>query len=105
MLNSRGFPLGVLPNATYETKYTPFMNGNLLLLYSDCLIESKNETGEPISEEEIKKITKTTYNEYQQQGNPAKHIVGQLSQTLREHSGNSLSDDLTITAYFRNPKN
>lgn len=103
MLNGRGFPLGVLPNATYETKYTPFMNGNLLLLYSDCLTESKNEEGEPISEDEIKKIIKNTYNEHQQ-GNPAKHIVGQLSQKLREHSGNSLPDDLTITAYFRSPK-
>jgi len=103
MLNSRGFPLGVLPNATYETKYTPFMNGNLLFLYSDCLTEAKNNGGETFSEEEIKKIVKTIYDE-QQQGNPTKHIVGQLSQAIKEHSSTPMPDDLTITAYFRNHK-
>ena len=103
MLNGRGFPLGVLPNATYETKYTPFMSRNLLLLYSDCLTEAKNEDGEALPEEEIKKLVKTIYDE-QQQGNPAKHIVGKLSQAIKEHSPNPLPDDLTITAYFRVPK-
>lgn len=102
-LNGRGFPIGVLQNATYETKYTPFMNGSFLMLYSDCITEAKNEAGETISEEEIAKIAKTVYNE-SQQGNPAKETIDQLSQLVKSHSQDSLPDDLTITAYFRTLK-
>lgn len=101
-LNGRGFPLGVVPNASYETKYTPFTHGDLLLLYSDCLTETKNVDGDYLTDVQIKETVGATLKE--QQSNPAKNAVDILIQTFRAHSPHPIGDDLTINAYFRNPK-
>lgn len=102
VLHGRGFPLGVVANATYETKYTPFTNGDLLLLYSDCMIESKAADGEFLSEAHIQKAVQEAL--AQPHTNAAKVTVESLLQLLHSHCDGPIQDDLTINAYGRCPK-
>lgn len=101
-LSGRGFPLGVIPNATYDTKYTPFTHGDLLVLYSDCIIESPNGKGEFITEDMLKETIVASMSE--QQLNPAKHALDILMQQFKTHHPAPPIDDITMTAYYRLPK-
>lgn len=98
-LNGRGFPLGVIANAHYDTKYTPFIYGDMLMLYSDCLIETKNPSGEYITDEQLKANIMAAMSE--QPSNPAKHAIDILMQLFKAHHAEPPSDDITINAYFR----
>ncbi len=98
-LSGRGFPLGAVANATYDTKYTPFMAGDLLLLYSDALIETNGYDGSLIDEEAIKEEIKSS--NVINSDNPAQKIVEQLTKKFKAHNSAPIKDDLTITAYFR----
>jgi phosphoserine phosphatase RsbU/P len=40
LIDSSGFPLGITPDATYQTHTVPFGPGSNLLIYSDALIET-----------------------------------------------------------------
>jgi len=101
-LNGRGFPLGVIANASYDTKYTPFMHGDLLMLYSDCLIESEDSRGHYITEDQLKQSVKSAIGENQQ--NPAKHALDIIMQLYKTHHPSAPRDDITINAYYRLPK-
>ena len=101
-LNGRGFPLGVIPKATYETKYTPFVQGDLLLLHSDCLTETKNGMGDCITDDQIKKTILSAMKE--QNRNAAKHVINQLVQQFKRHHSGPINDDFTINAFWRSPK-
>ena len=101
-LNGRGFPLGVIPNAAYETKYTPFLHGDLLLLHSDCLTETRNSTGEYITEEQVKSTVQTAIAE--QRDNPAHHSIDVLLQLFKMHNSGPINDDFTMNAFWRSPK-
>lgn len=102
VLNGRGFPLGVIPGATYDTKYTPFIQGDLLLLYSDCIIETKNKVGEFLPEAEIKNTFAAAAAEKPQ--NPAQYALDELMKRFRNHSDAPLADDVTVNAYWRAPR-
>lgn len=99
LLQGRGFPMGVISNATYETQYTPFTIDNMLLLYSDCLVETKNKHGKYIMEQHIKELISAAMKEAQE--NPAKHVVDLLKQLLHAHQPDYIEDDITINAYWR----
>ncbi len=102
LVHGRGFPMGVVSNASYETQYTPFTINDMLLLYSDCLIETKNKKGEYITEQYLKTLISASMNESQE--NPAKHVVDLLKQLLHTHQPDSIDDDITINAYWRRPE-
>ena len=97
-LLGRGFPLGILPNATYETQYSAFLPGNLLVFFSDCLIETRNTKGEFISENHIINVLQTVMKNTT--GFSASAITG-LKRLLKAHSAAPLIDDMTINAYYR----
>lgn len=102
MLNGRGFPLGVIANTSYDTKYIPFTHTDLLLLYSDCVIETKNAAGEFLSEEKIRAGLQKTL--AAKPKNPAKEAVDGLMQLFRAHAAVPMEDDITVNAYWRAPK-
>ncbi len=45
-LEQKGYPLGILKEATYKLHKAPFSTGDGLLLYSDALIETPNNNGQ-----------------------------------------------------------
>lgn len=102
VLSVRGFPLGVVPNTLYETKYVPFVHEDLLLLYSDCLIETKNSAGEFLPEQQIKDTTRGIVSKLPQ--NPSVEVVESLIKLLDTHAAGVMDDDMTITAYWRCPR-
>lgn len=99
-LTSRGFPLGVVPNATYETKHAPMLPGNFLLLYSDGLNETRNAAGEFLDHDRIKDAVRHAVD------NPRAHIASHVIEELRRlqsrHCHGPLFDDLTLSVYARN---
>jgi len=101
-LNGRGFPLGVIANTAYDTKYTPFTYGDMLMLYSDCLVETKNSKGEYITDEQVKDNIAAAMAE--KPDNPAKHSMDILLKLFKTHHPEPPADDITINAYYRCPK-
>ena len=100
-LEGRGFPLGALPGATYDTHYVPIIPGDLLVLHSDCITETQNEKGELLSEEDLKNCVAAVLKESPE--NPARQAVDALNATLRAHNPAPVFDDNTINAYWRVP--
>ena len=45
LLASEGLPLGILPNPEYQNSCIELQKGDILLLYSDALIEAPNKNG------------------------------------------------------------
>ena len=50
-LDSSGFPLGMIEEATYDIREVPFKKGEMLFLYSDVLTESVDQKGRMIGED------------------------------------------------------
>lgn len=98
-LSGRGFPLGVVAKAEYETKYSPFMPGQTLFLYSDALIETPNARNDFFNEQRLM--------EYLMNDEPingrrtARSALEQLIAHFRAHAGGPLRDDLTLGVYHR----
>ncbi|MBY0407819.1 MAG: fused response regulator/phosphatase [Rickettsiales bacterium] len=99
-LIGRGFPLGVLPHATYETHYTAFLPGDLLVFFSDCLIETRNSQGIFLSDA---KIASAVQGSLQESNNLPHHAIQALRDLMAKHSKAPLVDDITINAYWRLP--
>ncbi len=100
-LNGRGFPLGVIPHATYETQYTAFLPGDLLVFFSDCLIETRDSKGDFITDTQI---MDTIHNAWTKNGEQtAQDAIDALKNLLGSHSLLPLIDDITINAYSRKP--
>ncbi len=102
MLNGRGFPIGVVPNATYETKFVPFTHTDMLLVFSDGLIEAKNSSGAFMSEDDIKNNAEALL--ATKPKNPATATIEGLVKSLKAHSGKVIEDDITINTFWRCPK-
>jgi serine phosphatase RsbU (regulator of sigma subunit) len=55
-LDTDGFFLGMFNDGGYEEKtFTNIENGDALLLYTDCILETENSKGEPFGMERLKK--------------------------------------------------
>jgi serine phosphatase RsbU (regulator of sigma subunit) len=55
-LESTGRPLGLLPGAGYEEKCLTLGDGDGLFLFTDGLVESENESGEPFGMDRLESI-------------------------------------------------
>jgi hypothetical protein len=102
-LTSRGFPLGVVANASYETKYVPMQEGDMLLLFSDGLSEARGRSGECLGEDRV--LQTFQHSAIQGTANPSKHVLEHVHHLLCSYSNEPLRDDLTISVYARNPGN
>jgi sigma-B regulation protein RsbU (phosphoserine phosphatase) len=99
-LDSSGLPLGVVTEANYEVRETPFLPGDMLLCYSDSLIEQPLSAGGLLTEDDIARILQ------QRRAQPAQDIITALIQPLQDEAGNlgTLNDDLTLNLYRRTSK-
>lgn len=100
-LTSRGFPLGVVENATFETKYMPMFPGDFLLLFSDGLSETRNQEGCFLYDALIEKAVQAVIDA------PKSHVASEIIDALctlqSSHGDGPLFDDLTLNVYARNP--
>lgn len=100
-IDSAGLPLGISANNHYAIKEVAFDAGDLLLCYSDSLIEQPLSSGAPLSEQKISEIILNTLD------NRPNHLPNALIEAFLAHfcddTGEliALADDLTINAYLR----
>jgi len=89
---SKGIPVGVLPD--YQWEYQEFkMNADdILFIYTDVVLETRNGSGEEFGEGRLSETLKTA-------PNCPHELISYVEQALLDFNGNSeLNDDLTLSA-------
>jgi serine phosphatase RsbU (regulator of sigma subunit) len=93
MLDQAGLPLGVFDNSKYSESVVDFRKGDVLVMYTDGVIEARNDRDEEFGlkrlEEEIRSRT----------GQSAREIVAAVTNAVNEYSQEvgGPEDDLTIS--------
>ncbi|WIJ23778.1 PP2C family protein-serine/threonine phosphatase [Devosia sp. RR2S18] len=96
-LGESGFPIGMLPQATYDTLEFEFAAGDRLLIYSDGVIETENRLGEFYSEDRLLALVA----EHAQRS--TKDLLLTLQASLRSWRGiDNLTDDVSVLVIERN---
>lgn len=98
-LDTAGLPLGVTPDARYPSIYTPFAPGDILLMFSDCLIETANNKGEMINTQDIAVCASQALASGPR--HKAVHIKNTLLAFFHRHNPKPIGDDLTVNVYCR----
>jgi sigma-B regulation protein RsbU (phosphoserine phosphatase) len=89
-LDTRGLPLGISANATYETLSAPFAPGDQLLLYSDALPETCAPDGSMLDQEGIVVLTANAHSAAI--GRRLHHLLDHFF----AHNSAGVEDDLTV---------
>ncbi len=89
-LDTAGFPVGALEDTPYEEKKIHLHHGDILLMFTDGLIEGKSETGKPFGIKHVKQLIK------QHAGEKASHIAETIYTAARSFSPTGQHDDITI---------
>ncbi|HEX4055393.1 MAG TPA: PP2C family protein-serine/threonine phosphatase [Tepidisphaeraceae bacterium] len=88
--STRNIPLGILDITDYEQFAVELEVGDLVLCYTDALIESRNSDGEFLGEEGLRDIAASMDLE------PVETFIQSLLSKITErHDGNLLQDDVT----------
>ncbi|MCS7073437.1 MAG: SpoIIE family protein phosphatase, partial [Bacteroidia bacterium] len=97
IVNPKGIGLGILRGQQSITQFTTIWNnhyqtGDILLLFSDGIIEARNPYDEEFGIERLQQslLNKVTFS--------AKDLVCQLLQTVQQFAHNRLNDDFTLLA-------
>ncbi len=94
MIDGSGIPLGINLHL-YQTQTLSFAPGDILLLYSDALLETPNAKGDYLKEEDIIALLEIHRNA------TAEEIKGVLLEAFAAHAGETLNDDLTFAILMR----
>jgi hypothetical protein len=90
-LEKGGPVLGLLPKATYEQGEVALREGDLLVLYSDGVVEATNSSNEEFGEERLIQAVEANWQR------SAAEIQGQILQEVTSFAGHKgLEDDLTL---------
>lgn len=91
-----GFPVGMLPQAQYETLEFDFRSGDRLLIYSDGVIETENSRGTLYSESRLLDLIANYA------AGPTSDLLTALQASLREwRGGTELTDDVSVLVVER----
>lgn len=90
-IGAPGKAIGVFPELDLEDYYTNLVPGDVLLLYTDGVIEARSSTGEFFGEERLKSFLKSCTN------SDAASTAGRLRESVLEHKGGP-GDDVAILA-------
>jgi hypothetical protein len=90
----RNIPLGILDLETYQQFGLHLETGDLVLCYTDSLIESKDSSGDYLGLEGLLRIVRTVSGE-----NPAEIIPKLLAAVGNEFPSNLTEDDVTILLF------
>ncbi len=90
-IDGSGFPIGIVPDATYENRAVPFPPGSALFVYSDGLIETPEPPLEPV-------FTPARLTQFLdgRRHELAEHIVSEIAENLPRSDPNQPKDDLTL---------
>jgi phosphoserine phosphatase RsbU/P len=96
LLGSTGTVVGAFPFARYEEKTLPLEHGDMLVAYTDGIVEPENAYGEMFGEERLKdlllKYTKADSSE----------IIGRTMEAVQQWTGaGELQDDMTMVVARR----
>jgi hypothetical protein len=98
-LEDGGPVLGLLPRARYEQSQTDLCPGDLLVLYSDGVIEAANSSGEEFGEDRLRSVIA------EHAGCSPEQIRAAVLQSIVEFAGTaSFADDLTMMAIRFQPE-
>jgi serine phosphatase RsbU (regulator of sigma subunit) len=90
-------PLGVLDLADYQTFDIPLRVGDLVLCYTDSLVESRGSDGKMLGHEGLLDIARSV-----QVSDPATVVPGLLAAIAAKHPGNLTADDVTVLLFRPN---
>ena len=79
-----------IPDFRYEDRVIPYGKGNILVMLTDGVTESKNAKGEQFSLERVEGILEKSDN--------AEHFIERLKAVLKEFCG-TFTDDITAVAF------
>jgi len=90
-LDAEGLILGVRREFPYEEKPLQFASGDMLLLYTDGIIEADNQSGELFGEERLTELLKESCNLQ------PRELIDRIFAEVRMFSGSySFSDDVSL---------
>ncbi|MGF9758419.1 PP2C family protein-serine/threonine phosphatase [Microvirga sp. 0TCS3.31] len=91
MIGEGGFPVGMLPAASYERLEFDLGPGDRLFIYSDGLVEAEDQGGEQFSEDRLRALVREAATE------PSAVLLDRLDDALRNWRGSeTLDDDLSV---------
>jgi sigma-B regulation protein RsbU (phosphoserine phosphatase) len=92
-LESTGRPLGLLPGGGFEERGLTLGDGDGLFLFTDGLVESENEAGEPFGMDRIEAIL------IEHRGSGLPGLLAAVDEAVRAHRGTvDAADDATMLA-------
>ncbi|NIO05757.1 MAG: SpoIIE family protein phosphatase [Proteobacteria bacterium] len=95
-LNTEGRPLGITEESTYESKTHRLEAGQLVILYTDGIVESVDASNTPFGEERIREVIAKSSD-----ASP-REIIQKIKASIATHSGTApQSDDMTLIVLKR----
>ncbi len=95
-LEISGFPLGMFAGSTYEARTSPLAAGELAVLFTDGVIEGRNERGEDYSEDRLTAFVR------ERRTLPAAEICREVLTDVRGYAcGSQPCDDITLVVVKR----
>jgi sigma-B regulation protein RsbU (phosphoserine phosphatase) len=92
-IEAEGFPLGLFPHASYEEYTLPLQSGDLVVFFSDGIVDAQNSRGEMFGEERLSLILK----HHPTATESAQSAVDAILESVRTfRSGTDHFDDETI---------
>jgi sigma-B regulation protein RsbU (phosphoserine phosphatase) len=98
-LDGSGFPIGITTSSKYDTKEIEFNKNDMLILYSDALIETPNNKKEFFLTEHI--VDFLAENIKNSKSYNARHAVSDILTEFNNKYSHNLNDDLTLVAVSR----
>lgn len=95
-LESHGFPLAVLPNASYTSHSIAFQPGDMLILYSDALTEVTTPKGTLLGEEGVIKMLNALLKHKEVS---SEWLLKAFLKDFYQGYGKKLADDLTLNIF------
>lgn len=90
-MGASGLPIGIAPGETYTEESVPFAKGDIMVMYTDGIIESMNLKGEMFGVERLQEIIKDAAALH------AQEILTRISDAIRKFSGDTPQhDDITL---------
>jgi sigma-B regulation protein RsbU (phosphoserine phosphatase) len=97
-LECGGFPLGVFTDSRYETGLLTLAPGDLVLFYTDGVVEIDNPDGEQFGIDRLATVLETS------RSLPVPEVIEAIVRAGRGHGGNgSFGDDFTVMLLRRLP--
>jgi len=95
-LDCRGLVLGIRDHVAYEEETVALETGDLLVIYSDGIVEAMNSWQEEFGDERLLDVVKQNYEK------PASVVVEKIVQAVKQHAGKApQSDDITLVVVKR----